>query len=68
VQEAILVDVWNRTVNVNAVNFYQLEDNVPCQEMGAEFAIGFSIKFDPSCRDISPDVLCGASLNYVLVR
>jgi hypothetical protein len=35
--------------DVNDVIFHQLEDNLPCQEMGAESAIGFSKKPDPSC-------------------
>jgi hypothetical protein len=36
--------------DVNAVIFHQLEDNFPCQEMGAEIAIGSSTTSDPSCR------------------
>ena len=35
--------------DVNAVIFHQLEDNLPCQEMGAVAAIGSSNKSDPSC-------------------
>jgi len=35
--------------DVSAVIFHQLEDNLPCQEMGAEAAIGSSKKHDPSC-------------------
>ena len=34
---------------MNAVIFHQLEGNLPCQEMGAEAAIGSSKKPDPSC-------------------
>jgi len=49
VQEAILVDVWNHMEDMNVVIFHQLEDNLPCQEMGAEAAIG-SMKPNPSCR------------------
>jgi hypothetical protein len=44
-------------VDINAVNFNQLEDNFSCQEMGVEFAIGSSMKLDPFCRDRSPAVL-----------
>jgi hypothetical protein len=50
VQEAILVDVWNHVEDVNAVFFHQLEDNHPCQEMGAEVAVGSLTKLDHSCR------------------
>ena len=49
-QEAILVDVGNRMEDVNAVIFHELKDNHPCQEMGAEVAIGSSTKPDHSCR------------------
>ena len=49
-QEAILVDVWNRMEDVNTVIFHQLEDNLHCQEMGAEVATGSMMKPDPSCR------------------
>ena len=49
-QEAILVDVWNHMEDVNAVIFHELEDNLHCQEMGAEVAIGSLTKPDPSCR------------------
>jgi hypothetical protein len=49
-QEAILVDVWNRMEDVNAVIFHQLEHNLLCQEIGAEVENGSSMKPDPSCR------------------
>jgi len=35
--------------DVNAVIFHQLENNLPCQEMGAEAAIASSKKPGPSC-------------------
>jgi hypothetical protein len=34
---------------VNAVIFHQLKDNLPCQEIGAQVAIGSSTKTGPSC-------------------
>jgi len=34
---------------VNAVIFNQLEDNLPCQGMDTEVAIGSSTKNDTSC-------------------
>jgi len=39
-QEAILVDVWSRMEDVNAVIFHKLEDNLPCHGVDAKFAIG----------------------------
>ena len=48
-QEAKLVDVWSRMEDVNAGIFHQLKDNLPCQGMDAEVAIGSSTKPDPSC-------------------
>jgi hypothetical protein len=47
VQEAILADVWNHMEDLNVVIFHQLEENLPCQEMGAEVAIGLT-KPNPS--------------------
>jgi hypothetical protein len=35
--------------DVNALIFHQLEDNLPCQGVHAEVAIGFLAKPDPSC-------------------
>jgi hypothetical protein len=35
--------------DVNAVIFHQLEDNLPCEGMDAEVAIGSLTKLDPSC-------------------
>jgi hypothetical protein len=35
--------------DVNAVIFHQLKDNLPCQGMDAEVAIGSSMKPDSSC-------------------
>jgi len=49
VQAAKLVDVCSRMEDVNAVIFHQLEDNLSCQGMDAEVAIGSSMKPDPSC-------------------
>ena len=48
-QEAILVDVWSRMEDVNAVIFHQLEDNLPCQVVDAKFAIGPLTKPKLSC-------------------